>query len=45
MKTKSLTAAQIDARAQHLSVAPIAPSANPTKAGDNLARLLVAGIG
>ena len=45
MKTKSLTAAQIDTLAQHLSEAPIAPSASAKKAGDNLARLLVAGIG
>ena len=45
MKTKSLTAAQIDTLAQHLSEAPIAPSASARKAGDNLAQLLVAGIG
>ena len=45
MKTKSLTAAQIDTLAQHLSEAQIAPSASAKKAGDNLARLLVAGIG
>ena len=45
MKTKSLTAAQIDTLAQHLSDAPIAPSASAKKAGDNLAQLLVAGIG
>ena len=45
MKTKSLTAAQIDTLAQHLSEAPIAPSASAKKAGDNLARLLMAGIG
>ncbi len=45
MKTKSLTAAQIDTLAQHLSDVPIAPSAGAKKAGDNLARLLVAGIG
>ena len=45
MKTKSLTAAQIDTLAQHLSDAPIAPSASAKKAGDNLARLLVAAIG
>ena len=45
MKTKSLTAAQIDILAQHLSDAPITPSASAKKAGDNLARLLVAGIG
>ncbi|MGV8988179.1 MAG: hypothetical protein ACOH2H_18060 [Cypionkella sp.] len=45
MKTKSLTAAQIDTLAQHLSEAPITPSASAKKAGDNLAQLLVAGIG
>ena len=45
MKTKSLTAAQIDTLAQHLSEAPITPSANAKKAGDTLAKLLVAGIG
>ena len=45
MKTKSLTAAQIDTLAQHLSEAPIAPSASAKKAGDALAQLLVAGIG
>ena len=45
MKTKSFTAAQIDTLAQHLSKAPIAPSASARKAGDNLALLLVAGIG
>ena len=45
MKTKSLTTAQIDTLSQHLSEAPIAPSASAKKAGDNLARLLVARIG
>ena len=45
MKTKSLTAAQIDTLAGHLSEAPVAPSASAKKAGDNLAQLLVAGIG
>ena len=45
MKTKPLTAAQIDTLAQRLSEMPIAPSVGATKAGDNLARLLVAGIG
>ena len=45
MKTKSLTAAQIDTLAQHLSEAPIAPSASAKKAGDTLAQLLVAGMG
>ena len=33
MKTKSLTAAQIDTLAQHLSEAPIAPSPSAKKAG------------
>ena len=45
MKTKSLTAAQIDRLAQHLSESPVASSASAKKAGDNLARLLAAGIG
>ena len=45
MKTKPLTAAQIDTLAQRLSEAPIATSASAKKAGDNLARLLVAGFG
>ena len=45
MKTKPLTAAQIDTLAQHLSEGPIAPNTGAKKAGDNLARLLVAGIG
>ena len=45
MKTKSLTAAQIDTLAQHLSEAPLEPSVSAKKAGDNLAQLLVAGIG
>ena len=45
MKTKSLTAAQIDTLAQHLSEALITPSASAKKAGENLAQLLVAGIG
>ena len=45
MKTKSLTAAQIDTLAQQLSAQPITPSASAKTAGDNLARLLVAGIG
>ena len=43
MKTKSLTAAQIDTLARHLSEAPITPSVSAKKAGDNLAQLLVAG--
>ena len=45
MKTKALTTTQIDALAQRLSEAPIAPSASAKKAGDNLARLLAARIG
>ena len=45
MKTKALTAAQIDSLAQRLSETPIEPSASAKKAGDNLARLLVARIG
>ena len=45
MKAKSFTAAQIDTLAQHLSEAPLAPSASAKKACDNLAQLLVAGIG
>ena len=45
MKTQSLTAAQIDTLARHLSEAPITPSVSAKKAGDNLAQLLVAEIG
>ena len=45
MKTKALTAAQIDTLAQRLSETPVAPSASAKKAGDNLARLLAARIG
>jgi hypothetical protein len=45
MKTKSFTAAQIDALAQRLSDSPIEPTASAKKAGDNLARLLAAQIG
>ncbi|MGY9048267.1 hypothetical protein P775_07955 [Puniceibacterium antarcticum] len=45
MKTKPLTAAQIDTLAQRLSEPPIAPTASAKKAGDNLARLLAAQIG
>ena len=45
MKTKALTAAQIDTLVQRLCEAPIAPSASPKKAGDNFARLLAARIG
>ncbi len=47
MKTKSLTAAQIDTLAQRLSETPIKPSvsASARKAGDAFARLLAARIG
>ena len=45
MKTKALTAAQIDTLAQRLSEAPVGPSASAKKAGDNFARLLAARIG
>lgn len=45
MKTKALTAAQIDTLAQRLSETPIEPSACAKKAGDNFARLLAARIG
>ncbi len=45
MKTKALTAAQIDTLAQRLSEPPIAPATNANKAGDNFARLLAARIG
>ena len=45
MKTKPLTATQIDALAQRLSETPVEPSTSARRAGDNLARLLVAQIG
>ena len=45
MKTKALTAAQIDTLAQRLSETPIEPATSAKKAGDNLARLLAAQIG
>ena len=45
MKTKALTASQIDILAQRLSETPIAPSVSAKKAGDNFARLLAAKIG
>ena len=45
MKTKALTAAQIDILAQRLSEDPIEPSASAKKAGDTLARLLAGRIG
>ena len=45
MKTKALTAAQIDILAQRLSEDPIEPSASAKKADDAFARLLAARIG
>ena len=45
MKTKALTAAQIDSLAQRLSETPIEQATSAKKAGDNLARLLAAQIG
>jgi hypothetical protein len=45
MKTKALTAAQIDTLAQRLSETPVVASTSAKKAGDNLARLLAAQIG
>ncbi|MDT8854949.1 hypothetical protein RNZ50_07940 [Paracoccaceae bacterium Fryx2] len=45
MKTKALTAAQIDTLAQRISETPIEPAASAKKAGDNFARLLAARIG
>ena len=45
MKTKALTAAQIDTLAQRLSETPFEPATSAKKAGDNLARLLAARIG
>jgi hypothetical protein len=45
MKTKALTAAQIDTLAQRLSETPIEAATSAKKAGDNLARLLAARIG
>ncbi len=45
MKTRALTAAQIDTLAQRLSETLIQPNASPKKAGDNFARLLAARIG
>ena len=45
MKTKALTAAQIDTLAQRLSETPIERATSSKKAGDNLARLLAARIG
>lgn len=45
MKTKALTAAQIDTLAQRLSDTPIIPGASAKTAGDSFARLLAARIG
>ena len=45
MKTKALTAAQIDALAQRLSETPIEQATSAKMAGDNFARLLAARIG
>jgi hypothetical protein len=45
MKTKALSAAQIDTLAQRLSDTPIEPATSAKKAGDNFARLLAARIG
>jgi len=45
MKTKALTAAQIDTLAQRLSDSSVAASTSAKKAGDNFARLLSARIG
>jgi len=45
MKTKALTAAQIDTLTQRFSETPIEPSASAKKAGDAFARLLAARIG
>jgi hypothetical protein len=45
MKTKALTAAQIDTLAQRLSETSFEPATSAKKAGDNFARLLTARIG
>ncbi len=45
MKTKALTAEQIDTIAQRISETPIELATSAKKAGDNLARLLAARIG
>ena len=45
MKTKALTATQIDTLAQRLSETPIEPATSAKKAGDTFARLLAARIG
>ena len=44
MKTKALSAAQIDTLAQHPSETPFPPSGSAKKAGDTFARLLAAQI-
>ena len=45
MKSKALTATQIDTLSQRLSETPIEPATSAKKAGDNFARLLAARIG
>ena len=45
MKTKAMTAAQIDTLAQRLSETPIEQATSAKKAGENFARLLAARIG
>ena len=45
MKTKALTAAQIDTLGQRLSDTPIEPATSAKRAGDNFARLLAERIG
>ena len=45
MKTKALTAAQIDTLAQRLSDTPIEPATSAKQAGDTFARLLAPRIG
>ena len=45
MKTKALTAAQIDTLARRLSETPFEPTTSAKKAGDTFARLLAARIG
>jgi hypothetical protein len=45
MKTKAMTAAQIDTLAQRLSDTPLKPATSAKKAGDTFARLLAERIG
>jgi hypothetical protein len=45
MKTKALTAAQIDTLAQRLTDTPIVPATSAKRAGDGFARFLAARIG